>query len=399
MSRSLLPISITPRLLALVLSLAAAGAGAQTAIPIGGALKFDNDAVWKRIVEEAGGPGVRFAVFATAAGNPQRSAGQIIEALSRQGAVAEHIPVAPRLKDVDLAKTLNDPALIERVRTARAVYFSGGAQELIVDTLQPGGQPTEMLKAIWEVYRKGGVVAGTSAGAAIMSTVMFRDAQDSMQVLKGRLREGKEIDRGLGFVGPDLFIDQHFLKRGRFGRMLPLMQAKGYKLGLGVEENSAAIIKGDSVEVIGAKGALLVDLGAASHDAKLPAFNVRGAQLTYLDRGDKHDLKTGQTTPAPQKARDLRINRMRPTSSPTSRTSLSIRTCWATPPSSTRWASCWTARMPKSPGWPSPASRWRAMTSPIWASSSACTSCLPRWAGSPAVSAARTTPWSAWAWT
>lgn len=308
MSRSLLPLSLTPRLLALVLSLAAAGAGAQTAIPIGGALKFDNDAVWKRIVDEAGGPGVRFAVFATAAGNPQRSAGQIIEALSRQGAVAEHIPVAPRLKEVDLAKNLNDPALIERVRTARAVFFSGGAQELIVDTLQPGGQPTEMLKAIWEVYRKGGVVAGTSAGAAIMSTVMFRDAQDSMQVLKGRLREGKEIDRGIGFVGPDLFIDQHFLKRGRFGRMLPLMQAKGYKLGLGVEENSAAIIKGDSVEVIGAKGALLVDLGASSHDAKLPAFNVRGAQLTYLDRGDKHDLKTGQTTPAPQKARDLRIN-------------------------------------------------------------------------------------------
>ena len=52
----------------------------------------------------------------------------------------------------------------------------------------------------------------------------------------------------------------HFLKRGRIGRMLPLMMAKGYKLGLGIEENSAAIVQGDLVEVVGGKGALLIDL-------------------------------------------------------------------------------------------------------------------------------------------
>ncbi|MCX2865095.1 cyanophycinase [Paucibacter sp. PLA-PC-4] len=288
--------------------LQAGPAGAQTAIAIGGALKFDNDAVWKRIVDEAGGPGARFAVFATAAGNPERSARQIIEALNRNGAQAEHIPVAPRLKGEDLQARLHDPALIARVRESRGVYFSGGAQELIVDTLQPGGRPTEMLKAIWSVFERGGVVAGSSAGAAIMSRTMFRDAQDALKVLKGQLREGIETDRGLGFVGPDLFIDQHFLKRGRFGRMLPLMQAQGYRLGLGVEENSAAIIRGGEIEVIGAKGALLVDLGQATHDAKLAAFNVRGASLSYLDRGDRHSLKSGLTTPSPHKSKDLFID-------------------------------------------------------------------------------------------
>ena len=278
------------------------------AIVIGGALKFDNEAVWKRIVDEAGGRGAHFAVFATASANPERSAQLIIDALERHGAQAEHIPVAPRLAGADLLKNLNDPDLIAKVAAAQGVFFSGGAQEMIVDTLQPGGKPTEMLQAIWAVYRRGGVVAGTSAGAAVMSETMFRDALDAMQVLKGRMREGREIDRGLGFVGPGLVVDQHFLRRGRIGRLLPLMLAKGYRLGLGVEENSAALVRGDEVEIIGAKGALLVDLGEASSDPKLGAFNVRNAQLSYLDRGDRHNLRSGVSTPSAVKLKEPRID-------------------------------------------------------------------------------------------
>ena len=144
-----------------------------------------------------------------------------------------------------------------------------GVQERIVDVLQPGGQSTPMLEAIWDVYRKGGVVAGTSAGAGIMSTVIFRDAPSIVNILKGRFADGKQVDRGLGFVGPHLFVDQHFLKRGRFGRMIPLMMAKGYKIGLGVDENTAAIIRGDEIEVIGDRGAMVVDLTDAKSDPSL----------------------------------------------------------------------------------------------------------------------------------
>lgn len=296
------------RLLAAALLLPASLAHAGTAIVIGGALKNDNDAVWQRIVDEAGGAGARIAVFATAAANPERSAGLIVTALNRHGANAEAIPVAPRQKDIDLQANLNDPALIAKVAGAKAVFFSGGAQEYIVDTLQPGGEPTAMLKAIRQVFDGGGVVAGTSAGAAVMSRMMFRDAPDNMQILKGQWRDGREYDRGLGFVAPTLFVDQHFLKRGRIGRMLPAMRALGYTLGLGVEENTAAVIKGSEVEIVGARGALLVDLAEATSDAKLPAFNLRGAVLSYLDRGDKHDLQSGVTTPAAHKLRESRID-------------------------------------------------------------------------------------------
>lgn len=283
-------------------------AQAGTAIVIGGALRTDNDAVWQRVVDEAGGAGARIAVFATAAANPERSAAQIVAALNRRGAAAEAIPVAPRLPATDLQAQLHDPALIAQVAGASGVFFSGGAQELIVDTLQPGGQPTAMLQAIRQVFERGGVVAGTSAGAAIMSRMMFRDAQDNLRILKGQWRQGQEYDRGLGFVGPDLFIDQHFLKRGRIGRMLPAMRALGYRQGIGVEENSAIVVKGAAVEVIGARGALLVDLGEASSDPALPHFNLRGARLSYLERGDRHDLRTGVSTPAAHKLSEPRID-------------------------------------------------------------------------------------------
>jgi len=282
------------------------GSSSGTVVVIGGALKADSDAVWQRIVDEAGGSGVRIAVFPTAAYEPERIAAQIVTALTRCGAVAEVIPVAPHLEGVDLQARLHDPALIARVASSRAVFFSGGAQEYIVDTLLPDGRPTAMLDAIRAVFAAGGVIAGTSAGAAAMSQVMFRDAMDNIAVLKGLWRAGLEYDRGLGFVREGLLIDQHFLKRGRIGRMLPALQALGCRQGLGVDENAAVVIKGGELEVIGGSGALLVDLAEATHDPALPAFNLRGARLSYLDSGDHHDLDSGVTTPAPRKLRGSR---------------------------------------------------------------------------------------------
>jgi cyanophycinase len=279
------------------------------AVAIGGALKYDHAAVWTRLVQLSGGTGSRWVVIPAAAANPQATGWRLTDALERHGAQADLLPIAPRWSGTDVARAARDPLLIQRVRSARGVFFAGGAQEYIVDALQPGGQRTPLLEAIWDVFRSGGVVAGTSAGAAIMSTTMFRDAMDVRRVLiNGHLAEGREIDRGLGFVGPELFVDQHFLKRGRIGRILPVMVQAGYKLGLGIEEDTAAIVHGRTVEVIGAKGVLLVDLGEATHDDGLGAFNLRNARLSYLDRGDRHDFASGVTTPSPQKLAGMVID-------------------------------------------------------------------------------------------
>lgn len=283
---------------------AAAGASRGIAVPLGGAVRPENDAVWARLVELAGGRGAKFVVLATASDDPEKSAASIIANLSKHGAVAEHIPVAPQLKGSDAARAARDPALVAKVKAARGVFFTGGAQERITDTLLHEGKPTPVLSAVWDVFHAGGVVAGTSAGAAIMSASMFRDPPGVLTIMQrglAGLREGSDIDRGLGFVGADLFVDQHFLKRGRLGRLMPVMLKKGYKLGLGVEENSGVIVRGDEVEIIGEKGALLADLAEATSEPTLPEFNIKNAKLTYLEHGDRYNLKTRTLTPSAKK--------------------------------------------------------------------------------------------------
>lgn len=277
-------------------------------VVIGGGLRADGDTVWQHIVAEAGGRGAPIAVFPTASQEPARAGAQIAEALARHGARAEVVPVAPHLAGVELRAALNDPALIARVAACRGVVFSGGAQEHIVDTLQPAGGATPMLGAIRAVAAAGGVIAGTSAGAAVLSRLMFRDAMDSLAVLKGQWRAGHEYDRGLGFLDPSLLVDQHFLKRGRLGRLLPALQALGCRFGLGVDENAAVIVRGTALEVIGGSGAVLVDLGTATRDARLPAFNLAGACLSLLEPGDRHDLASGVTTPAASRRERGRID-------------------------------------------------------------------------------------------
>ncbi len=301
--------------LALLLGLAAPRvASAQgITVAIGGALQDENALVWQRLVLLAGGPGARYVVFATASGDPEAAAARIVANLQRHGAVAEAIPVAPRLPGIDLAAAVQDRRWIERVGAARGVFFSGGAQSRLLDTLRPGGIDSPLLLAIRALWQRGGVVAGTSSGAAVLSALAFRDAPDligALQDPQGALRDGQEVDRGFGFLPPQVVVDQHFLKRGRIARLLPLLAARGVPLGLGVEEDSAAIVRGFEVEALGAGGVLVVDLTDARHDAarKGVPLRLQGAALSFLDSGDRYDLATRTLQPARFKSRLLDPN-------------------------------------------------------------------------------------------
>ena len=199
--------------------------------------------------------------------------------------------------------------MIAKVQASTGIFFSGGAQERITEALLfTDDKATPMLQAIWEVFNRGGVVAGTSAGATIMCTTMIRDAQNVLGIRKNGARQGRETDRGPGLVGADIFVDQHFHKRGRLGRMLSVMLQTGYKLGLGVDENTAAIVRGDEVEVIGFKGALIADLTNATSDNAVKAFNIRNAKLTYLDHGDRYNFPTRSIIPSAEKLKGKRID-------------------------------------------------------------------------------------------
>jgi cyanophycinase len=267
-------------------------------VPLGGSVRFDNPVVWKRLVELAGGPGSSFAVMSMASGRPDRVANLAQQALQRAGAKTEWVAVAPAIKDQDLAAAVRDPQWLRMVDRSQAVFFTGGAQARIVDTLRPQGQDSPLLEAVLRLQARGGLIAGTSAGAAVMSNTMFRDAPFVTSVLKGILRRGVEYDKGLGF-GPDgLLIDQHFLKRGRVGRLIPLMLTTGDKLGLGVDEDSAALVHDGEIEVLAGRGALLVELQAATQRVENGALSLQGARISLLEPGDRFNLETGRLQPS-----------------------------------------------------------------------------------------------------
>jgi cyanophycinase len=270
----------------------------------GGAVRADNTIIWEKLVQLAGGKGARIAVMPSAAGNPERSGANLANTLNKYGASAFVVPVAVRLKNSDYKAAAEDEALARSIREAGGVYFAGGDQGYITKALvRPDGSRTAVLQAIWDVYNKGGVIGGSSAGAAIMSSTMYYEARTVLGTLAAGVNDGKELAPGLGFVGTDLFVDQHLLARGRFARMLPAMLKKNYKLGLGIDENSAMIINAKrEVEIIGYQGALLLDLSQAKTNGDIKEFNLSNARISYLDRGDRYNLVTGQYTPSADKA-------------------------------------------------------------------------------------------------
>ncbi len=285
---------------------------------MGGAVHPDTEEIWKRIVSLAGGKGASIAVIAAAAASPESSAKRTIEILERYGAKPFFVTAAPRLPGREFQKDAQDPDIARAVERAGGVFFNGGDQSRITQTLlRPDGQQTALLAAVHQVYERGGVIAGTSAGAAIMSRTMFYEPPDVLRVLQEGLKPGKDIAPGLGFIGEGVFIDQHVLARGRFARMVPAMAAANVTYGIGVDENTALVVTAKrDAEVIGASGVVVIDTSNATRDPKLARFNIKGARISYLERGDRIDLATRTFSASPFKMQGRVLNHIEPNFNP-----------------------------------------------------------------------------------
>ena len=278
---------------------------------IGGSERFRDRDLWDAIVELAGGDGAKIAIFPTAGGKDStKSCAQVMKAFTRAGGEPLVVPVAWGEADRTVHEAVANPELVQIVRNASGVYFVGGSQGRIADAmLDEEGRDTPMLKAIRDLYEDGGVIAGTSAGAAIMGQVMYRDAPSPLQILRHGVRYGEELDRGLGFLGPSWFVEQHCLVRGRFARAIVAMRSQGIPYGLGVDENTALVVRrGRDATVIGYKGVLILDASGAGSDSHVQGFNVQNVKLSYLDRGDSIDLETLAVTPAAEKSDEILLD-------------------------------------------------------------------------------------------
>lgn len=194
----------------------------------------------------------------------------------------------------DRAETL-DPEKLRVFDGAAGVFFSGGDQLRI--SSQIGDTPVE--QRVRAIHERGGVIAGTSAGASMMSETML---------VKGTSGESHKIGDlhmapGLGLIR-DVIIDQHFAERGRFGRLFGAVAHNPRELGIGIDEDTALVVRGDRFDVIGSGCAYVVDGASVTHsniaearpERALSMYDVR---LHVLSSGDTFELAKRRPTVVP----------------------------------------------------------------------------------------------------
>lgn len=267
-----------------VLAARAAAGGNRLAV-IGGRLEDDNVAIYAEMLRLSGG---RVLVFPTASSEPKAVGEETVEAFQSHGFVAETIC----LTEDNAGRLAYDEAIIAKIAEVGSVYFTGGDQAKIVAALMHGGAETPVLRAIRAAHARGGLVAGSSAGAAMMSQPMLLGGTSLESVIHGVTenpnRPGLLMGDGLNFFGHAM-LDQHFIKRGRLGRMVVAMHGAGVKRGIGIDENTALLVEGDVARVCGEYGVMMIDLAKGRVDPDGRGFH--DFRLSYVDDGDWIDLK------------------------------------------------------------------------------------------------------------
>lgn len=241
-----------------------------------------------RFVELAGAGTARIVVIATASESPERAEEAYVEKFSGLGAGS----VRP-LRLSSRAEA-NAPDVEPVLRASTGVFFTGGDQERITRVL--GGTAADLL--LQTLVASGAVVlAGTSAGAAMMSATMITGG-DEPGVTAGAVTTAP----GLEFL-PGVLIDQHFSERGRLNRLLAAVARYPHELGVGIDEDTAILTEGDRFEVLGSGAVTIVDAGCAT-DIRVPPAGpiaLAGARIHVLPAGYTFHL-TGRQ-PAAERGR------------------------------------------------------------------------------------------------
>lgn len=257
---------------------------------IGGGLSRDNAAVYRAILDGRSGDGP-VCVIPTASADPAGAIESATTTLDLHGGDGTATGI---LISVDDPASAHDPAVVAAIGRCSGFYFSGGVQSRILTVFRPDGSTTPAYEALRARFDAGAVVAGSSAGAAIMSDPMIAGGSSAGAVANGIGDGGVVITPGLGFV-TGMLMDQHFLARGRIGRLLvAVREVDGVDLGFGIDENTALVIDGATAWPVGASGVVVVD---DSRDVGL----ADAMRLDLLSSGDSYDIATGVTTVDPSK--------------------------------------------------------------------------------------------------
>ena len=236
---------------------------------VGGALQ--DQAIFERFIDLAGGPDAPIIVIPTAGGgNDYDQYWRGLLSFKKAGA-----------QNLTVLHT-NDPAVADTdeflrpLKAARGVWFSGGRQWRLADAYLN----TKVHQVLWEVLERGGIIGGSSAGATIQGSYLARGDTKANTIMMG------DHKVGMGFL-KNTAIDQHLLKRNRQFDLIEIIKAHPELLGIGIDENTAILVNGDRFDVLGHGYVAIYD-----HNRMLDS----GGLFYFLAPGDRFDLKTREAS-------------------------------------------------------------------------------------------------------
>ena len=249
-----------------------------------------SEAMMRRFVELAGGPGARIAVVPNASSEPEKTGRALVAELDSLGARAF-------VYYLDHAAA-SAASSARRLDSAGGIWFSGGDQIFVTQAL--AGTP--VLRAMQRRYREGAVIGGTSAGAAIMSDSMITGNQTPPGDTTGYYgdeypaiaRRRVEIVAGLGFL-PRAIVDQHFIRRERHNRLMSAVLERPSLLGVGIDEGTALEVRPDGRwRVLGESSVVVYDARRARvTDRRRPLLGATGLRVHVLPAGAVFDPSSG----------------------------------------------------------------------------------------------------------
>lgn len=254
-----------------------------------------------------------FATAQKAYGEDAKDAWSYRHVFEHYGLEPVFVPIA-----IDNYKTAaQDPKNVALLAGASAVWFGGGAQNLHARCLlNDDGSDSPLMKAVRRVYAEGGVVGGTSAGAAIMDRFTYGDGESYDYLAANRLKsrslsevtkadspfgEGKVggYTPGFNFLSAiDAGVDTHVDARGRYGRVLVAMRTLKYPFGLALAEDTALAVKGRVGMAYGHTHVFVADGRRATYQAEGP-YTASGVRVSLVAPHAAYDFENGRITAGP----------------------------------------------------------------------------------------------------
>lgn len=244
--------------------------------------------IWDKFTELAGGKDKAvIVVVTTASGDSAAYDQKDVEEVKKQTGIKD----VTLLHTTDL-KEANSEKFIAPLKRATGVYFVGGRQWRLADAYLN----TLTHKAFWDVLNRGGVIAGSSAGASIQGSFLWRGDTKGAEILIG------DHTQGLGFLKSSA-IDQHLLKRNRQFDLVDLIRKSPKLIGIGLDEATAVVVIKDTLQVIGKSYVAIYDYNTITGNGEKhvqqgkEVYTASDGPFFFLSDGERYDLAGRKVLP------------------------------------------------------------------------------------------------------